>query len=60
MNWIATYYNKNNKIIHIEVFKDRTEHEAENEAMGLMPRNCDDWSLVSKDKIDEMLKPIKQ
>jgi hypothetical protein len=47
MNWIATYYKKN-KIIHTENFENRTEHEAENEAMGLMPENCDDWTLIPK------------
>ena len=45
-NWCATYYDKNNKVLCKEKFYDRTEHEAENEAMGLMPTNCDDWSLV--------------
>ena len=49
-DWIATYYDKNDKVIHTEEFKDRTEHEAENEAMGLMPRECEDWTLMPKEK----------
>jgi hypothetical protein len=48
VNWIATYYNKKDEIIHVEVFENRTEHEAENEAMGLMPLECEDWTLVPK------------
>ena len=47
-NWIATYYDKDNNIIGVETFEDRTDHEAENEAMGLIPDNCEDWTLVPK------------
>jgi hypothetical protein len=45
-NWIARYYNKNNKVIHTEKFSNRTEHEAENEAGSLIPIKCTDWTLV--------------
>jgi hypothetical protein len=47
-NWTATYYDKNNKIIDTILIKDRTEHEAENEAMADMPNNCNDWTLISQ------------
>ena len=46
MNWIVNYYDKNNKMISSHVIENRTEHEAENEAMGDMPYNCDDWSMI--------------
>ena len=45
-NWIAIYYNKKDKVICKEKFFDRTEDEAESEAIGLMPKNCHDWSLI--------------
>ena len=45
-NWIARYYDKHNNVIGTETFENRTEHEAENEAMGLMPTNCEDWTLT--------------
>jgi hypothetical protein len=44
-NWIATYYDKEGGIILTETFIDRTEHEADSEAVGLMPYDCEDWSL---------------
>lgn len=48
MNWTATYYNEKDEVIGEESFNDRTEHEAINEAMGLMPDNCYDWTLTEK------------
>ena len=45
-NWIATYYNKKNKIIGTEKFFDRSEREADREAGGLAPYGCDDWTLI--------------
>lgn len=46
-NWLVTYYDKNNKIIGTPYeIKDRTEHEAENEAMADMPSNADDWTMI--------------
>ena len=45
MNWIATFYDEDNKVIYDEIFYKRTEKEAEKEAMGLMPPNCDEWTL---------------
>lgn len=44
-NWVATYYDKDNNEIGNEFFQDRSEDEASREAIGLMPSNCDDWSL---------------
>jgi len=51
-NWIARYYDENDNVIHTETFKDRTEYEAENEAMGLMPDGCEDWTLVPDETIE--------
>jgi hypothetical protein len=45
-NWIARYYNIDGKELGIETFNDRTEHEASREATGLMPHDCEDWSLM--------------
>jgi len=47
-NWIVRYYDKKNNLIGSHIIKDRTEHEAENEAMADMPDNCDDWTMVEK------------
>lgn len=44
-NWIVRYYDKKDKLIGSHTIKDRTEHEAENEAMGDMPYECEDWTL---------------
>ena len=45
-NWKVIYYNKKNNEISSHIIKDRTEHEAENEAMADMPRNCNDWTMT--------------
>ena len=45
-NWIVRYYDKRNNLIGSHIIKDRTEPEAENEAMGDMPYECDDWTLT--------------
>jgi hypothetical protein len=49
MNWIASYYDKNDKLIKTLLIKDRTEHEAEKEAMLEAPEKYDDWSLMPED-----------
>jgi hypothetical protein len=46
-NWRVRYYNKKGNEISNHLIKDRTEHEAENEAMADMPRDCDDWSMMA-------------
>ena len=48
-DWIVRYYDKKDKQIGSAVIKDRTEHEAENEAIAYMPYECDDWTLVPKE-----------
>lgn len=45
-NWIVRYYDKKDKQIGSHVIKDRTEHEAEEEAIADMPYDCEDWTLV--------------
>lgn len=46
-NWIARYYNWADDIIGEEKFYDRSEQEAFNEAMGLMPYDCNDFTVTS-------------
>ena len=45
-DWIVRYYDKKDKLIGSHLLKDRTAHEAENEAMADMPYECEDWTLV--------------
>lgn len=45
-NWIVRYYDKNNKLIGEHKIIDRTEHEAEKEAVADMPYECDDWTMM--------------
>jgi hypothetical protein len=47
-NWIVRYYDKKDSLIGSHTIKDRTEHEAENEAVADMPYECEDWTLVEK------------
>jgi hypothetical protein len=47
-DWIVRYYNKKDKLIGSHVIKDRTEHEADNEAVADMPSDCEDWTMVEK------------
>jgi hypothetical protein len=47
MNWKVRYYDKHDKLIESFLIKDRTEHEAENEAMAQMPSECEDWTMMS-------------
>ena len=47
-NWIIRYYDKKDVLISSHLIKDRTEHEAENEAVGDMPNKCEDWTMVEK------------
>lgn len=52
-NWKVKYYKKNKFMSSIIIY-DRTEHEAENEAMGQMPYECTDWSLMPTEKQPKM------
>lgn len=45
-NWIVTYYDSENNILHTEIFENRLEKEAEKEAISLMPFLCYDWTLT--------------
>lgn len=45
-NWLVRYYDKNNKVISSHKIINRTEHEAENEAMADFPNDCDDWTMT--------------
>ena len=48
-NWVVTFYDKNNKIINTIIIKDRTEYEAQKEAIADIPHNCDDWTLMPQE-----------
>ena len=45
MNWIVRYYIDNVVISHLKIY-DRTEKEAENEAIANMDPYCNDWTLT--------------
>lgn len=45
-DWKVRYYDKNNKVISSHIIKDRTEHEAEKEAIADFPENCEDWTMT--------------
>jgi hypothetical protein len=47
-DWIVRYYNKKDDMIGSHIIKDRTEHEAEREAVADMPYECTDWTLMPK------------
>ena len=53
-NWKVKYYNKKDKFIGSLIIRDRTEHEAENEAMGQMPYECTDWTLIPTERQPKM------
>ena len=48
-NWIVRCYDKKDVLIDSFKIKDRTEHEAENEAMALMPPETEDWTMMPED-----------
>ena len=47
-NWIVRYYDKKDNQIGSALIKDRTETEAEDEAIMYTPDDCKDWTLVEK------------
>jgi hypothetical protein len=47
-DWIVRYYDKKDNLIGSHIIKDRTEQEAENEAIGDMPFECEDWTIAIK------------
>jgi hypothetical protein len=48
-NWIVRCYDKKDVLIDSFKIKDRTEHEADNEAQALMPRETEDWTMMPED-----------
>ena len=48
-DWIVRYYDKKDNLIDSFIIRDRTEHEAENEATGLMPPETEDWTMMPKE-----------
>jgi hypothetical protein len=45
-NWIVRYYDRKDELIGSQIIKDCTENEAETIAVGDMPDDCEDWTLV--------------
>mgnify|MGYP003593690661 CR=1 FL=1 len=52
MDWVVKCYDEDNVLIDEFDILNRTEPEAEREAMAQLPANCDDWSMVNKDLMD--------
>ena len=52
-NWTATYYDIKNNIISSHEITDRTENEAESEAIADLPYHCEDWSLMPEGFLTE-------
>lgn len=48
-DWIVRCYDKKDNLISTFKIEDRTEHEAENEATGLMPPETEDWTMMPKE-----------
>ena len=44
-NWRVVAYDENNNVIEAWTIKDRTEREAEKEAIADLPM-CDDWTMT--------------
>lgn len=42
-NWIVRYYDLKNKLVGEHKIIDKTEYEAEKEAIKVMPKECDNW-----------------
>lgn len=48
-NWVARFYNSKDVCIKKFNILDRTEHEAEKEALVDAPKKYSDWTLMPKD-----------
>jgi hypothetical protein len=62
-NWEVRVYNKNNKMIASWIIKDRTEHDADREAMSCIETcypNSDDWSLTKIKYVRKDLHELKK
>jgi hypothetical protein len=56
-DWLVTAYDKNDKVEEVFIIKDRTEHEAENEASADVG-NFPDWTMVKAE--NEVKRFIKE
>lgn len=45
-NWIVRYYDKKDNLIDSHIIHDCSEQGALDEAIGDMPFECEDWTLV--------------
>jgi len=50
MDWVVTYYDADDNVISTHTIDgNRTEHQAEHEALADMPEECEDWTLVREE-----------
>jgi hypothetical protein len=60
-NWLVLHYNTNNEVINRQLILNRTEHEANNEAMAEIGGDVDDWTMtVVKNEILMEAKRVKK
>jgi len=52
-NWTVTYYDLHDNILSSHIIANRTESEAESEAIADMPPLCEDWSLMPEGFFEE-------
>ena len=52
-DWKVRFYQKNKEVMST-IIKDRTEHEAEKEAMSNAPEKYDDWSMMAVLTLEEI------
>lgn len=45
-DWIIRFFDKDDNLINSHIIKDRTQYEAEEQAMMEMSYEYDDWTLV--------------
>ena len=48
-NWKVVAYDENDNIIEEWTIENRTEHEAEKEAIADLPDNMEDWTMMKCD-----------
>jgi hypothetical protein len=58
-DWIVRYYDKKDNLIGSHIIKERTENEAENEAIADMPLNCEDWTMVENKPMSDSMRNVQ-
>ena len=46
--WVATFYNKEKKILYQHITDKKTEYEAFIEVEKYMPKECYEWTLTEQ------------